>query len=562
MKTKKIGIGLDIGSSAVRAAEVSVTGERRVLRRFAQVGLEPGAVVEGEVRDPAAVSEAIKKLWQHGGFSGKKVVLGLGSQRAMVRQVEMPPMADDDLRSALQFKVGEFLPIPVEQAVFDFAPLPAAEDADDKRRVLMMAAQRDVVVDEVAAVEKAGLRVEAVDSTSLALLRAVSQDGPDGPSAGTGGGLEAVVGIGAELVTVVVRQDGAPRFIRTVALAGPASTRGSMDPKGGPGGGGPVLSRAGQGGVTVSAPLRLDAIITEVRSSLEYLLSQTGTARFERVLLTGGGAMLPGVTEALTSAVGLPVQTAGTPVELDRESLALDDAALEEASYRWMSAVGLALWGTDAYGRPSLLPKEVLVRRQQRAVMLSAVGGIAVVAVALGSVSVSRLATASHINNQISAANAEAVSLQAKINGLNYVLKVPAEVQAERAMGVNALAGDIDWLGTLQRIAAAMPGDVTPTTVSLTKTAPMEVGGSTATPAAVTTTGPTIVGTVSLDAQTTHGAAAVAQFIDRLSQVKGLYELWVQSTTSAGGLTTIEATAEMTSATLSHRAAALPGGNK
>ncbi len=124
---KRMSIGLDIGSSAVRAAEVMIDGDRKVLRRFAQVGLPAGAVIEGEVRDREAVATALKRLWQHGRFSSKKVVVGLGSQRAMVRQVEMPPMPDSELRSALRLKIGEFLPIPVEQAVVDFAPLPSAD---------------------------------------------------------------------------------------------------------------------------------------------------------------------------------------------------------------------------------------------------------------------------------------------------------------------------------------------------------------------------------------------------------------------------------------------------
>ena len=274
--TKKVRIGLDIGSSAVRAAEVVVDGDRKVLRRFAQVGLPAEAVVEGEVHDQAVVTAALKKLWQSGGFSGKKVVVGLGSQRAMVRQVEMPPMSDAELRSALQFKSGEFLPIPVDQAVVDFAPLSAGSDPQGGRRVLLLAAQREVVLDEVSAVEAAGLHVDAVDSSSLALLRAVS--GPTGlagsgegkgggPTGGgaTGRGLEAVVGIGAELITVAVRDGGVPRFVRTVALTNSATSASESAV---------IPSRTerfatsrspGQTGVTAARVSRLDAIVGEVR---------------------------------------------------------------------------------------------------------------------------------------------------------------------------------------------------------------------------------------------------------------------------------------------------------
>lgn len=557
---KRVSIGLDIGSSAVRAAEVTIDGGNKVLRRFAQVGLPEGAVVEGEVHDQAAVTEAVKRLWQHGGFSAKKVVVGLGSQRAMVRQVDMPPMSDDDLRSALKFKMGEFLPIPVEQAVVDFAPLPSAEGDQDHKRVLLVAAQRDVVVDQVAAVEAAGLRVTAVDSSSLALLRAVTQQSLGESGTGDRDGLEAVVGIGAELVTVVVRQDGVPRFIRTVALAGPGAPRSGPDSRGAPSLGTGVPGN-GRGGVSVGVAPRLDAIVTEVRSSLEYLLSQTGTGRFQRVLITGGGAMLAGVTEALSSAVGLPVERATVQVELDRQELALDDSALDEAANRWLTAVGLALWGTDAYGTPSLLPNEVRIRRQQQTTLVAAVAGVAAVVVVLGAVSFGRLHTASNINNAIRSENAQSLALQGKINGLNYVLRVPAEVKAERAMAATALSGDINWLGALQHIAAAIPQNVTPTLVTLTKTEATTVS-VTPTTTVAGATGPTIVGTLSITATTKGGAPAVAQFIDKLSRVKGVYELWVSSTSNAAGTTTLQGTAELTGSILSDRVALLPGGSK
>ena len=104
---KGSGIGLDIGSSAVRAVEVAGDGAHHEIVRFAQVGLPVGAVVEGEIRDPVAVSTALKRLWSEGGFKRRDVVLGVSSQRAMVRQVEIPQMNAAELRSALRYQIGE-----------------------------------------------------------------------------------------------------------------------------------------------------------------------------------------------------------------------------------------------------------------------------------------------------------------------------------------------------------------------------------------------------------------------------------------------------------------------
>src|SRR2546423_2671084 len=116
-------IGLDIGSSAVRAAEVSLDGNRPTVHRFGQVALPAGAVVDGEVADVGQVADAIKRLWALAGFKSRSVVVGLSSQRVIVRQADLPQMSRDDLASALAFEAQELIPIPIEDALLDAAIL-------------------------------------------------------------------------------------------------------------------------------------------------------------------------------------------------------------------------------------------------------------------------------------------------------------------------------------------------------------------------------------------------------------------------------------------------------
>jgi len=85
-------IGLDIGSTAVRAVEL--VGTPLTVVRASQVALPPGAVESGEVRDPAAVSHALKRLWSEGGFKGRQVWLGVGNQRVVVREISLPYLPD------------------------------------------------------------------------------------------------------------------------------------------------------------------------------------------------------------------------------------------------------------------------------------------------------------------------------------------------------------------------------------------------------------------------------------------------------------------------------------
>src|SRR5687767_11170470 len=112
-------IGLDVGTAAVRAAEVHFGRGTPSLVRFGQVALPPGAVVAGEVVDAAAVSAALRRLWREAGFSGKRVVTGVAGQRVVARTTDLPVMSDDDLRSSLPFQVQELIPIPIEDAVID-----------------------------------------------------------------------------------------------------------------------------------------------------------------------------------------------------------------------------------------------------------------------------------------------------------------------------------------------------------------------------------------------------------------------------------------------------------
>src|SRR5438034_3926754 len=97
-------VGLDIGSNAVRAAEVA-SGDVPVLTRAAQVPLPPGAVENGEVRQPDVVSEALKELWGRSRIRSRQVRMGVGIQRVVVRAVAFTWLSGEGLRASLVFQV-------------------------------------------------------------------------------------------------------------------------------------------------------------------------------------------------------------------------------------------------------------------------------------------------------------------------------------------------------------------------------------------------------------------------------------------------------------------------
>ena len=321
----RTSVGLDIGTSGVRAAELSFGKGGVTLERFGQVALPPGAVRDGEVADPETVAAAIKHLWASTKFSTKKVVLGVANQKVIVRQVDMPWLPEDELRQSLAFQAQEYIPIPVEQAILDFHPIAdfMADSGTRMMRILLVAAVRDMVMGAVEATTKAGLSVAQVDLTPFAVLRSSAHVDALGLSAGHGEG-EAVIDIGSKVTNIVVHQNGAPRFVRVLLMGGDNVTEAVAERMGVPVEQAEGVKQQMTLGMTPGIPADDHpasrviestgaALVEEIRGSLDYYLAQPQSAPLHRVVVSGGGARLGGLLQRLALATRLPVVPA-TPL--------------------------------------------------------------------------------------------------------------------------------------------------------------------------------------------------------------------------------------------------------
>src|SRR5213593_826753 len=180
----QVRIGVDIGSTGVRAAELSMRSVPPQLVRVAQVPIPDGAVGSGEVRDPSAVSDALRELWHRGKFRSRDVILGVANQRVVVREVSLPWLAEKELRESLPYQVQESVPIPLEDAVLDFHILEEFEREGNRMlRLLLVVAQKQMIQQIVEAVEAAKLHPIGLDLTPFAIVRSVGSiegNGQDG----------------------------------------------------------------------------------------------------------------------------------------------------------------------------------------------------------------------------------------------------------------------------------------------------------------------------------------------------------------------------------------------
>jgi type IV pilus assembly protein PilM len=395
-------IGVDVGSTAVRVAEVAA-GEIPVIVRAAQVPLPPGVVEAGEVRQPEVVAEALRELWSKAGVKSKQVHLGVGNQRVVVRELALPWLPEKELRDTLGFQVQEFIPMASDEAVLDFDPLGEMDQGGRRMvRILLVAAHKPMVNALVEAALAAKLDPQGIDLTPFAVIRAVGagDDGLDLDSSGD----EAIVDIGAQVTSICVHDRGVSRFVRmlpsggrdiTLALASGLGVDDEMAERlkrgerlrgiadavpavGSPADGAPAVqlpppadalpvdtlptdtlptdtlpvgAPRGVSGVLADpaevrdlALARAGSFVDEVRSSLEFYTAQMPNAQVGRVLVVGGGSRLDGLLELLQERLPVPVDR-GRLFERAKSEIELSAEASAEAEAVLAVAVGLAIPG-------------------------------------------------------------------------------------------------------------------------------------------------------------------------------------------------------------------------
>jgi type IV pilus assembly protein PilM len=171
-------IGLDIQPGFVAAVKANVNGSI-VAARAATMALPADTVRDGEVMDQDVLSEVLRELFASSGLS-KRVRVGVANQRTVLRTLELPPVTDQkELAAAVTFQAQEQVPMPLSNAVLDFHPLGIVDTpAGARQRVVLVAAQRDMVERLLGAVRGAGLTAAGIDLSAFALIRSLYRPDP------------------------------------------------------------------------------------------------------------------------------------------------------------------------------------------------------------------------------------------------------------------------------------------------------------------------------------------------------------------------------------------------
>ncbi len=292
-------VGLDLDSGYLAAIQVS----HDHVSRAASAPLDQGVITEGEVADPAALTGALKDFFKRESLP-RSVRLGVANQQIVLRRLELPPIEDETERTAaVRFQAAEAIPMPLDDVVLDHQVTGQRTDEQGhtKMQLIVVAARRAMVGAFVDSVREAGLKPVGMDLDAFALVRAL-----------------AAPSISDDAARVYCHLAG----VTTLAIAVGAACHFSR-----------VLPDTGAG-----AEISADALVEEIRLSVDTYAHMPGAIGVTDVVLSGPGSRGAGLAEDMSQQLSVPVEHAQPLGRLSPNG----NGAIDEPD-RHTVAAGLAL---------------------------------------------------------------------------------------------------------------------------------------------------------------------------------------------------------------------------
>jgi type IV pilus assembly protein PilM len=335
----KLAAGLDIGSGIVKLVVIDHSKPEPEIVQVATSPLVPDAIVEGEIMDPALVAETVRSLVESAGLRKKDVVAAVGGHDVIVKKIPMDRMSASDAGEVIRWEAEQHVPFDMENVQLDFQILDPDEDTP-QMAVLLVAAKRELIENRMSLLTDAGLNPGVIDVEAFALHNAFSRSYP-----GVRDGLVALVNIGHETTNVNLMADGAPVLVRDVPF-GTRRLRESLQRERGM-----TADRAEDvlNGREDPAALRsllderVDELAVGIERAVAFIVAQSGGEGVRRVFLSGGGAGVTGMVDAVGARMGVPAEIASPLQKVRVRPEVMESVPMEQLAPMLMLPVGLAL---------------------------------------------------------------------------------------------------------------------------------------------------------------------------------------------------------------------------
>jgi type IV pilus assembly protein PilM len=298
-------IGIDISTSGVRLVELADAGKGELrLERYASEPLPRGTVVDGNIENIEAVSEAVLRVWKKSGTKIKHVALGMPPAAVITKKIILPAgLAEDQLEVQVESEASQYIPFALDEVSLDFDVIGPAPNSPEDMEVMLAAARREKVEDRVAILEAAGLTATVMDIESYA-ARSAAQRAIDEKEGAAEGQIVALFQIGAQATHISVLQNGETIYEREQPFGGIQLTQDIVRAYGLSFEEAEARKKAGDlpdnYGADLLTPFLENAAL-EVTRAIQFFFTSTPYTRIDQIYLAGGCAVLPGLLDIIAS---------------------------------------------------------------------------------------------------------------------------------------------------------------------------------------------------------------------------------------------------------------------
>src|SRR5919106_439153 len=218
-KSKAV-VGLDIGSSAVKAVELKPAGKGFKVTAFAVEPVPPDSIVDGAIIDGTAVADAIRRLFENKAFKTKEVAASLSGNAVIVKKISLPVMSASELDESIYWEAEQYIPFDIQDVNLDYQILEAGSpESKGSMEVLLVAAKKEKIADYTGVIAQAGRTPVVVDVDAFALQNAYELNYGFEP-----GAVVVLLNDGDSAININIIANGQSVFTRDISLGGNAYT--------------------------------------------------------------------------------------------------------------------------------------------------------------------------------------------------------------------------------------------------------------------------------------------------------------------------------------------------
>lgn len=305
LKAKNL-LGVDIGSSSIKIAEVRQSGKTVSLVDYAQVSNVPMAIRKGRIYESDLVAASVRSALDQLKTRNKKCAIGLAGTTMIVKKISVPQMDPKLLAEQIGWEAEQYIPFNIEEVQLAYHIIgPSA--VSDSMDVLLIAAQKEVVSKNIEVLALAGLDASVVDISAFALANCFEVN------YGKQKGIVSLLNIGAQHTNIVMLDNGKVVFARDVPAGGELYTLAIHRDLGLSVEDAESLKLGASRNQEVPSEVlgiiqqQNEAVANEIKNSFDFFQTTGGGGDIKKCFVTGGSYQIPGLKKVLTQQFGIPM---------------------------------------------------------------------------------------------------------------------------------------------------------------------------------------------------------------------------------------------------------------